>query len=152
MSISLDNSTLGTEQSNVKTILDKIDNGLIKSTLDIANKNLSQLVETVDTMWVGVTADEFKNKVLKDKQTFISIMSTLANRMHQDIQQMSGNVANADALVASHMGAGGAGGDSYSGSGSSFEYNDDYYKGYEEVSGVFLSGNIAYRPAGRAKD
>ena len=113
MSISLDNTTLGTEQSNVKTILNTIDDGLIKATLEIANTNLNQLVSTVDTMWIGVTADEFKKKVINDKDTFVKIMSSLSDRMHEDITQMSANVANADALVASHMGEGGVGGGSY---------------------------------------
>ena len=104
MSIGLSNSTLGTEQSNIEELVRNIDNNLINECIRITEKDLNELVDSVDTMWTGITADEFKKKVLNDQEKFINILHDVAERMHQDIAQMSSNISNADSYIAANMG------------------------------------------------
>ena len=112
MSIGLSNSTLGTEQSNIEELIRNIDNNLINECIRVTEKDLNELVDSVDTMWIGITADEFKKKVLNDQEKFINILHDVAERMHQDIAQMSSNISNADSYIAANMGIAPMSGDS----------------------------------------
>ena len=90
--------------------------------------DLQQLVNKIDEMWVGVTAEEFKNKVLSDKDKFCRIMDTLYDRVETDVKQMEQNVRNADAQIAANIGVaiggGGGTGISYGNSGSNSSYSN----------------------------
>ena len=123
MSISLNKITLGTEQDQVEELVRNIDNNLINECIRITDRELNQLVDTVDIMWKGSTADEFKNKIKGDQKKFINVLHDIANRMHDDIAQMSGNVSNVDAYVATHMGGNFNSGD---GSRSVSHYESDH--------------------------
>ena len=110
MALNIGSSTIGGDDSTVKQITEAIRIDLIEAAKEIANKNLDALVEKVDTMWVGVTADQFKEKIKSDKQKFGKIMDLLYEEVEQDITQMEKNIVNADSYVAANMGVNGGGG------------------------------------------
>ena len=115
MALNIGSSTIGGDSTTVKQITEAIRIDLIEAAKEVANTNLDALVDKVDTMWVGVTADQFKEKIKADKKKFGQIMDLLYEEVEQDIKQMEANVVNADSYVAANMGDNGGGG----GTGSS---------------------------------
>ena len=103
MSMELGSATIGTNTAEVKQITNNIKTNLIQAAKDQADTNLDALVDDVPNHWVGATADQFVEKVKKDKETFKKIMDEIYDRMEEDIKQMSENVVNADAQVGQHM-------------------------------------------------
>lgn len=66
MPLTIEGATIGYDQTNIKTLIDNVKVDVVDKAQEELNNKLVDLEEAIDEIWVGRSADIFKNNVKTD--------------------------------------------------------------------------------------
>ena len=96
MAVSLDNLTIAYEASRVSALLSKIKIDVITKAADEIKRGADDLKDSIDTFWVGESADKFKKNIDTDTQNVAKALDKLYDTLEGEINTVTGAMHQVD--------------------------------------------------------
>lgn len=98
--LNIENATVGYSTVGLQDYINKINIEVVDKIIETINKTIPQLRETTDTVWVGQSADAFKQRLEDDSKTVIETLNSIKEMVEGQMAQIAQNVDNYDADAA----------------------------------------------------
>lgn len=103
--LDIGNATVGLDQNNLVDLANSIISVINDANVSIRNNSLNVL-STIDTVWVGASANMFKEKLTYDTETLNQVLGEISELVKGEINNAGSNVEEYDnAIAASLFGA-----------------------------------------------
>ena len=101
--LDIENSSIGYSEAGMQQVYSDIKANLIDEVIELLKANVPTLANNVDGYWKGLSADNFKAKMLKDNDTVIDALTKVGESLKGELDQMMYNTNNSDATVAEQI-------------------------------------------------
>ena len=103
--LDIENASIGYNEAGMTQVYNDIKANLIDDVIELLNANVPTLAANVDGYWKGLSADNFKTKILKDNETVVKALTQVGESLKTELDQMMYNTNNSDATVAEQIAA-----------------------------------------------
>ena len=125
MGLKISNATFGYDTNGMLSLIDEVKLTVIPdATKSIRNKK-EKIRSTIDTVWVGSSADAFKDKLDYDTDVLCEALLEIKNLISENLNNVGSNVEDIDAEVAKMFGGSDVEGSSYQ-AGNYTDYSHVY--------------------------
>ena len=92
----IENATIGYNQDGANQLKEDLRAQYLDSTVDALNDNFHQLEESIDSIWVGQSADNFKENMGDDVNDVTRAIKELREAIDAEIDNTMNKMAEAD--------------------------------------------------------
>ena len=96
MALDLDSLTIAYEASGVSALLSKIQAEVINKASNEVKRGADDLKESIDSFWVGESADRFKKNIDTDTNNISKALDQLYNKLEAEINSVAGAMQQVD--------------------------------------------------------
>lgn len=96
MALNIEGATIGFDANNVETALNNLNTRVIQDTINKMNSSMSTLRETVDSAWVGQSAEIFKDNMETDKEMISKGLNDAYDVLKSEMYQIVNEMTEAD--------------------------------------------------------
>lgn len=100
MALNIENATVGYSTVGLQDYINQINVQVVDKIIETINKTIPELRETTDSVWVGQSADAFKERLEEDSKTVIQTLQNIKDMVESQMAQVAQNVDNFDADAA----------------------------------------------------
>ena len=99
----IEQAGIGYDTVGISNFLNKLNLDVIDDLIATLHNNMGTLRGAVDQMWVGQSANAFKDKLERDSQTMIETLDGIKDDVRAEFAQIAQNVDNYDAAIADSL-------------------------------------------------
>ena len=119
MTLQISGSTIGYDVNGMQKLINDINVDVIPVACKTIRNESQKVRTTLDTVWVGASAEAFKDKIERDTTSLCNALVQLGEEITNELNNVGSNVEDYDAAIASQLFAGyttSSGGSSFVGS------------------------------------
>lgn len=104
MALNIENATIGFDANNIQEALNNLNTKCIQDTITKMNQSMDKLRTSVDSAWVGQSADIFKENMNTDKESIIKSLNETYENLRSEMYQIANQMAEADSNLVNRRG------------------------------------------------
>lgn len=104
MALNIENATIGFDANNIQEALNNLNTKCIQDTITKMNQSMDRLRTSVDSAWVGQSADIFKENMNTDKESIIKSLNETYENLRSEMYQIANQMAEADSNLVNRRG------------------------------------------------
>lgn len=96
MALNIEGATLGYDANNVQAAFNSLNENVIAETITQMTSSMSTLREAVDAVWVGQSAEKFKENMEYDKNYIIDCLNQTKEVLHTELNEIVNKMDEVD--------------------------------------------------------
>ena len=101
--LNIEQAGIGYDTAGISNFLNKLNLDVIDDLVSKLHNNIGPLREAVDQVWVGQSANAFKEKLERDSETMIQTLERIKDDVKAEFAQIAQNVDNYDSAIAESL-------------------------------------------------
>ena len=101
--LNIEQAGIGYDTAGISNFLNKLNLDVIDDLVSKLHNNIGPLREAVDQVWVGQSANAFKEKLERDSETMIQTLEGIKDDVKAEFAQIAQNVDNYDSAIAESL-------------------------------------------------
>lgn len=103
MSLGISGATSGYDVNGMQSLINEIKVTIIPQVASSIRSSVTTTRETIDAVWVGASANAFKEKLSNDSETLCNTLEELAGSIENEIKVVGTNVEDYDNALAEQI-------------------------------------------------
>lgn len=101
--LNIEQAGIGYDTAGISNFLNKLNLDVIDDLVSKLHNNIGPLREAVDQVWVGQSANAFKEKLERDSETMIQTLERIKDDVKAEFAQIAQNIDNYDSAIAESL-------------------------------------------------
>ncbi len=97
MALNIEGATIGVDANNIQTALNNLNTKCIEDTINKMTTSMDQLRQSVDQVWVGESAETFKENMERDREFITKNLKATYDTLQSEMYQIVNAMSEADA-------------------------------------------------------
>lgn len=106
MALDINQANIGYSTTGISDFINELNVQVIQALITEMHNTIPSLREVVDEVWVGQSANAFKDKLERDTSTMVDTLNKIEDNLRGQFAQIAQNVDNYDASIAESINSG----------------------------------------------
>lgn len=96
MALTIEGATIGFDANEIQALLNDMNTKCIEATINKMSQGMSDLRTTVDSAWVGASAEQFKKNMETDRETISKALNDSFNVLKGELNNIVNKMSEMD--------------------------------------------------------